>query len=826
MFERYTEKARRVIFFARYEASQFGSPYIETEHLLLGLLREDKALANRFLRSHAAVESIRKQIEGHTTIREKVSTSVDLPLSHECKRVLAYAAEEAERLSHKHIGTEHLLLGLLREDKCFAAEILHERGLRLSTIREELQRSQSEKLLSNRPKESSLLAEFSRDLTQAAMDNTLDPLIGRESELERVVQILCRRTKNNPVLIGEPGVGKTAIVEGLAQRIADGEVPSFLADKRILALDLSLIVAGTKYRGQFEERLKTIMKELMENQNAIIFIDELHTLVGAGSAEGSLDAANILKPALSRGEIQCIGATTPAEYRKSIEKDRSLERRFQAVKVPPPSEEDAVKVLFGIKDRYEKFHAVSYTDDSIQAAVYTSSRYIPDRFLPDKAIDLVDEAGARVKLRQTTLPDELADIQKRIKFIVHRMENAIANHEFEKARFYSDEERKERENLRLLREKYNLDESSIGVVTKEDIEEVVARWTGVPMTAIKEEEMAKLLRIEEELHKRVISQDKAISALARAIRRSRAGLKSVTRPAGSFLFLGPTGVGKTEVARALAQFLFGSEKSLIRFDMSEFMEKHSVSKLIGSPPGYVGYEEGGQLTERVKRAPYSIILLDEIEKAHPDVFNILLQVFEDGHLTDGLGNTVDFKNTIIIMTSNLGARFLEKRSHLGFQSASLEATAAKMEDLVKSELKRVFNPEFLNRLDEVILFTSLTDEDLIKIIGLLVEQINANLAGKQIKIRLAEDAAKYILEKTCGDRGYGARPLRRALQKYIEDPLSEALIQGNLPRPAELEVYLGENGMYYRLVKEAKVMADGGQEESTETGAGVPLYMF
>ena len=424
MFERYTEKARRVIFFARYEASQFGSPYIETEHLLLGLLREDKTLANRFLRSHAAVESIRKQIEGHTTIREKVSTSVDLPLSHECKRVLAYGAEEAERLSHKHIGTEHLLLGLLREEKCFAAEILHERGLRLSTIREELQRSQSEKVSSNRPKESSLLAEFSRDLTQSAMDNALDPLIGRDYELERVVQILCRRTKNNPVLIGEPGVGKTAIVEGLAQRIAEGDVPSFLADKRILALDLSLIVAGTKYRGQFEERLKTIMKELMENQNAIIFIDELHTLVGAGSAEGSLDAANILKPALSRGEIQCIGATTPAEFRKSIEKDRSLERRFQAVKVPPPSEADAVKVLFGIKDRYEKFHAVGYTDEAIEAAVFTSSRYIPDRFLPDKAIDLIDEAGARVKLRATTLPSDLADIQKRIKFIVHRMENA------------------------------------------------------------------------------------------------------------------------------------------------------------------------------------------------------------------------------------------------------------------------------------------------------------------------------------------------------------------------------------------------------------------
>src|ERR1700688_642822 len=622
MFERYTEKARRVIFFARYEASQFGSPYIETEHLLLGLLREDKALTNRFLRSHASVESIRKQIEGHTTIREKVSTSVDLPLSNECKRVLAYAAEEAERLSHKHIGTEHLLLGLLREEKCFAAEILHERGLRLSTIREELARTSQEKASPQRgggQRESSLLSEFSRDLTQSAMDSQLDPLVGRDSEVERVVQILCRRTKNNPVLIGEPGVGKTAIVEGLAQRIADGEVPSFLADKRILALDLSLIVAGTKYRGQFEERLKTIMKELMESQNCIIFIDELHTLVGAGSAEGSLDAANILKPALSRGEIQCIGATTPGEYRKSVEKDRSLERRFQAVKVAAPNETDAVRILFGIKERYEKFHAVAYTDEAIESAVYTSTRFIPDRFLPDKAIDLIDEAGARVKLRQTTLPTEVAEIQKRIKFIVHRMENAIANHEFEKARFYSDEERKERENLRQLREKYNLDDTSTGIVTKDDIEDVVARWTGVPMTAIREEEVAKLIRIEEELHKRVISQEKAISALARAIRRSRAGLKSPKRPAGSFLFLGPTGVGKTEVARALADFLFGSEKSLIRFDMSEFMEKHSVSKLIGSPPGYVGYEEGGQLTERVKRAPYSIILLDEIEKAHPDV---------------------------------------------------------------------------------------------------------------------------------------------------------------------------------------------------------------
>ncbi len=826
MFERYTEKARRVIFFARYEASQFGSPYIETEHLLLGLLREDKALTNRFLRSHASVESIRKQIEGHTTIREKVSTSVDLPLSNECKRVLAYAAEEAERLSHKHIGTEHLLLGLLREEKCFAAEILHERGLRLSTIREELARTSQEKASPQRggQRESSLLSEFSRDLTQSAMDNQLDPLVGRDGEVERVVQILCRRTKNNPVLIGEPGVGKTAIVEGLAQRIADGVVPSFLADKRILGLDLSLIVAGTKYRGQFEERLKNIMKELMENQNSIVFIDELHTLVGAGSAEGSLDAANILKPALSRGEIQCIGATTPAEFRKSIEKDRSLERRFQAVKVPPPTETDAVKILFGIKDRYEKFHAVAYTDDAIETAVYTSSRYIPDRYLPDKAIDLIDEAGARVKLRQTTLPAELADIQKRIKFIVHRMENAIANHEFEKARFYSDEERKERENMRQLREKYNLDDSSTGCVTKDDIEDVVARWTGVPMTSIKEEEIAKLLRIEEELHKRIISQERAISALARAIRRSRAGLKASGRPAGSFLFLGPTGVGKTEVARALAAFLFGSEKTLVRFDMSEYMEKHSVSKLIGSPPGYVGYEEGGQLTERVKRNPYSIILLDEIEKAHPDIYNILLQVFEDGQLTDGLGNQVDFKNTIIIMTSNLGARFLEKRGNLGFSAPVGEGMPSKVEDMVRAEVKKAFNPEFLNRLDEVILFSSLTDPDLIQIIGLMVEQVNLNLVAKQVKLRLAPEAARYILEKTCGDRSYGARPLRRALQKYIEDPLSESLIQGTLPRPSELEVYLGDTGIFYRVVNAEVVHAEvvNAEGEAAVTAGAVP----
>ncbi len=803
MFERYTEKARRVIFFARYEASQYGSPYIETEHLLLGLMREDKALANRFLRSHGSIESIRQEIEQRITIRERISTSVEVPLSQESKRILNFATEEAERLGHRHVGTEHLLLGILREEKCFGAEILQERGLRLSTLREELARSAGEKTPAARPKETSLLAEFSRDLTQAALEGQLDPLVGRERELERVIQILCRRTKNNPVLIGEPGVGKTAIVEGLAQRISDSDVPPFLADKRILSLDLSLIVAGTKYRGQFEERLKTIMKELMESQNSIVFIDELHTLVGAGSAEGSLDAANILKPALSRGEIQCIGATTPGEYRKSVEKDRSLERRFQAVKVGAPSEDEAILVIEGVRERYEKFHAVSYTDEAIRYSVYLSSRYIPDRFLPDKAIDLIDEAGARVKLRQATLPDEVAEVQKRVKFITHRMETAIANHEFEKARFYSEEERKEKENLRVVRERLKLDDTNTGIVTREDIEDVVARWTGIAVTSIKEDEQQKLLRIEVELHKRVISQDKSITALARAIRRSRAGLKAPGRPVGCFLFLGPTGVGKTEVARRLAEFLFGSEKSLIRFDMSEYMEKHSVSKLIGAPPGYVGYEEGGQLTERVRRTPYSVILLDEVEKAHPDVYNILLQVFEDGQLTDGLGNTVDFRNTILIMTSNLGARHLQKRATMGFQSAAEEGTAKSLDDLVLSEVKRVFNPEFLNRLDEIILFNPLGDEELLRIIDLLVGQTNDTLIHRQVQIVLTPEARQWVLEKTCGDRSYGARPLRRALQKYVEDPLSEALIQGGLQRPATLEVYVTNDGLGFRPVVEA-----------------------
>ena len=783
MFERYTEKARRVIFFARYEASQFGAHAIEPEHLLLGLMREDKTLTGRFFpRAQLSIESIRKEIEGRTLLREKISTSVELPLAPETKRVLAFAHEESDRLQHRHIGTEHLLLGLLREERSMAAEILYERGLRLNAVRDEISRQSGHEARSTAKKDTPHLVEFSRDLTEDAANDKLDPLIGREPEIERLVQILCRRTKNNPVLIGEPGVGKTAIVEGLAQRIVAGEVPSFLENKRILSLDLSLIVAGTKYRGQFEERLKQIMRELIENPQYIVFIDELHTLVGAGSAEGSLDAANILKPALSRGEIQCIGATTPAEFRKSIEKDRSLERRFQAVKVPPPSEAEAVVILDGVRERYESFHQVRYTEDALEAAVYQSHRYIPDRFLPDKAIDVIDEAGARVKLRVRREQGNLEDWDTQL----------------------NDWTRSSYDDAGLR----NTDDAIVSAqVTRDDVEEVIARWTGIPVTSLKEEEQRKLLRIEAELHTRVVSQRPAISALARAIRRSRAGLKNPLRPVGSFLFLGPTGVGKTEVARSLAQFLFGSERALIRFDMSEFMEKHSVSKLIGSPPGYVGHEEGGQLTERIRRSPYSVLLFDEIEKAHPDIFNILLQVFEDGILTDALGNTIDFKNTIITMTSNIGARFIQKKGTMGFQGSS-DITRTKMEEMVMSAVRQTFNPEFINRLDEIIIFDELGDEDLLEVVQMQIDQINKTMSRHGLEVRLSEEAKRWIVEKTCADRSYGARPLRRALQKHVEDPLSEALIQGHLTGASLIEVFVDGDELNYRPAGVEDVAAD------------------
>ncbi|MBA3633802.1 MAG: ATP-dependent Clp protease ATP-binding subunit [Acidobacteria bacterium] len=784
MFERYTEKARRVVFFARYEALQYGSIVISPEHILLGLMREDKTISARFFpfRNSLTVEAVRREVEERIVLRERISQSAELHLAPETKRILALANEESRQLQNRHIGPEHLLLGLVREERSIAGEILYQYGLRLQDVREEVARQNgftNFHSIGREKSETPHLREFTRDLTTEAAEGKLDPLIGREAETERVIEILCRRTKNNPVLIGESGVGKTAIIEGLAQRIIEKNVPTFLENKRILSLDLSLIVAGTKYRGQFEERLKKIMSELKEHKQYIVFIDELHTLVGAGSAEGTLDAANILKPALSRGEIQCIGATTPREFRKSIEKDRALERRFQSVKVVPPNEEEALRIVEGLAERYEAFHQIRYSKEALYTAVYQTNRYIPDRFLPDKAIDVLDEAGSRAKLRY----QQEAVSEPSWKETVENWKRAAAN-----------------EDQLLAFELKILEDSFFAVeVTREDVEEVIARWTGIPVQSIKQEEAKKLLKIESELHKRIISQRPAISALARAIRRSRAGLKNPNKPVGSFLFLGPTGVGKTEVARSLAEYLFGSERALVRFDMSEFMEKHTVAKFIGSPPGYVGHEEGGQLTEKLRRAPYSVVLFDEIEKAHPDLFNILLQVFEDGILTDAQGNTIDCKNAIFIMTSNIGARFIQKRATMGFQTGA-DSSRQKMEKQVMSEVKKTFAPEFVNRLDEIIIFDELADEDLMQIIDLQIGKLNEMLANRALQIRLTEDAKRWLIAKTCIDRSYGARPLRRALQKNVEDELSEALIQGELSEENLVEVFAENDKLAFRPI--------------------------
>ena len=785
MFERYTEKARRVIFFARYEALQYGSQVISPEHILLGLMREDKTISARYFpfRGNLTVEAIRRDVEERIVLRERIPQSAELHLAPETKRILAFANEESRYLKTRHIGPEHLLLGLVRQENSIAAEILFQYGLRLKDVREEIARQNgflpSPHQIGREKTDVPNLQEFTRDLTTDAAEGKLDPLVGREQEVERIIEILCRRTKNNPVLIGEAGVGKTAIIEGLAQRIFEKNVPSFLENKRILSLDLSLIVAGTKYRGQFEERLKKIMAELKENDRYIIFIDELHTLVGAGSAEGTLDAANILKPALSRGEIQCVGATTPQEFRKTIEKDKALERRFQAVKVAPPNETEAIRIIEGLAERYEAFHQIRYSKEALEAAVYQTNRYIPDRFLPDKAIDVLDEAGARAKLR-------------------HQHE---AQSEPSWKETVENWKRETTEDQLFAFELKNLEDSFFSVeVSKDDVEEVIARWTGVPLQSIKQEEAKKLLSIETELHRRIVSQRPAISALARAIRRSRAGLKNPNKPVGSFLFLGPTGVGKTEVARSLAEFLFGSERALIRFDMSEFMEKHTVAKFIGSPPGYVGHEEGGQLTEKLRRAPYSLVLFDEVEKAHPDLFNVLLQVFEDGVLTDAQGNQVDCKHAIFIMTSNIGARFIQKRASLGFQ-ASADASRQKMEEQVMSEVKRTFAPEFINRLDEIIIFDELSNEDLTQIVDLQIGKLNEMLASRALQIRLTDEAKDWLIQKTCADRSYGARPLKRALQKNVEDELSEALIQGDLSETSLVEVLCENDKLILRAVR-------------------------
>ncbi len=800
MFEKYTEKAKKVLFLARYEASQMGSKVIASEHLLLGLIKEgDDLVRDLFARSNVNLELLRAELEARGPSGEKQATPIEIPFSEETKRILACAEEEAERLLHPYVSDEHILLGLLRVEDSAAGRILSEKGMRLYALREDTVAVWKQRSLPKRVKETPFLNEFSRDLSDMASRQIFDPLIGRQVELHRMIQVLSRRRKNNIVLLGEPGVGKTALVEGLAQRIAEGNVPISMSRKRILALDLSLIVAGTKYRGQFEERLKGIISEIVGNDDIIIFIDEIHSLIGAGSAEGSLDAASIIKPALSRGEVQCIGATTPRDYHRYIEKDRALVRRFQPIRLHPPTEEETYQILYGVRSRYEKYHQVRYTDEALRGAVTISNRYITDRFLPDKAIDVIDEAGARVKLSRRMTYREMRDVEKEIERAVNSMKNYLFRKDFEKAVMHHDEEialRKKYEEYKMREED---ERRSVQEVTLEDVEEVISKWTGIPLASVKQEEAERLLNMEDSLHRRIVGQNEAVRAVARATRRSRAGLKNPRRPVGSFIFLGPTGVGKTEVAKGLAEFLFGDERALVRFDMSEYMEKHAIAKMIGSPPGYVGYEEGGQMTERIKRKPYSVVLLDEIEKAHPDVLNILLQVMEDGQITDAFGDTIDFKNSLLVMTSNIGSQLIQRSRGMGFRSQEdRQADYRERRDLVQKELRSALNPEFINRVDEIIVFDALSDEDLLAIARLMIDQLNGSLTEKGIRLMLTDDAYRWLIDRTCGDRSYGARPLRRAIQKNIEDVLSESIILGQLPAKGEIEIFVDQQELAFR----------------------------
>ncbi|HET9952416.1 MAG TPA: ATP-dependent Clp protease ATP-binding subunit [Candidatus Eisenbacteria bacterium] len=794
MHDKFTERVRKVMYLAREEAARLQHDYIGTEHLLLGVIREGEGIAATVLNNLGLdLDAIRQAVESMVASTGGTLTIGEIPFTPRAKRVLELSVDEARQLGHNYVGTEHLLLGLIREGEGVAARVLLELGVDRKKVREE-----TLKLLGGTPSvsqperegkvETPALNQFGRDLTALARENKLDPIIGRESEIERVIQVLSRRKKNNPILIGEPGVGKTAIAEGLAERIVENRVPETLKDKRIVTLDLAAVVAGTKYRGQFEERLKAVMNEIRESKDTIIFIDELHTIVGAGGAEGAIDASNMLKPALARGELQCIGATTLDEFRKYIEKDGALERRFQPIMVDPPSVEETIEIIKGLRDKYEAHHGAKFTDDSIVAAARLADRYINDRFLPDKAIDVIDEAGACARLSVSAIPTEVRDLEKNVEEVAKEKEAAIQQQEFEKAARLRDKEKELRAKLREHKKSWNEVKHDTQItVDVEMIASVISRMTGIPINRIEEKESAKLLRMEEELRKWIVGQDEAVAAVSRAIRRNRAGLRDPRRPIGSFIFLGPTGVGKTELARVLARFLFDDPDALIRIDMSEYMEKFSVSRLIGAPPGYVGHEEGGQLTEKVRRKPYSVVLLDEIEKAHPDVFNILLQVLDVGQLTDSLRRKVDFKNTVLIMTSNIGARQIKGSRSLGFSERTEESTYGTMKNTILEELKRSFNPEFLNRIDEAIVFHPLSRVEMVNITRILMEQVIDRLRITGVKLTFEDEVIDFLIEKGF-DAALGARPLKRAIQKLIEDPLSEHVLRGQLKEGSEVRV--------------------------------------
>jgi ATP-dependent Clp protease ATP-binding subunit ClpC len=793
MFNRFTERARKVIILAKEEAKRFNHDYIGTEHILLGLIREGEGVAATVLEKMGlSLENIRLEVEKLVQPGPTTQIIGDLPFTPRAKKALEMAAEEARSLGHNYIGTEHLLLGLLREEEGVASQVLLNLGLDLAGVRNKVMEVLGSELpgfgQAQAKTKTPALDAFGRDLTQLAKENKLDPVIGRHTEVERVIQILSRRTKNNPVLLGEAGVGKTAIVEGLAQSIILGNVPELLRHKRLIVLDLALMVAGTKYRGQFEERIKAVMEEIKRSQDVIIFVDELHTLVGAGAAEGAIDASNILKPALSRGEIQCIGATTMDEYRKYIEKDAALERRFQTIMVEPPSVDQTVEILKGLRDRYEAHHRVTYKDEALEAAAKMSDRYISGRFLPDKAIDLIDETGSRARLNVLVVPPDIKEFEKKVEALKKEKEIHIKNQDFEKAAALRDQERLAREELERLNREWSQTKDKIRPeVGAEEIAKIVAQWTGVPIFRLEEKEGEKLLKLEEELHRRVIGQNEAIEAIAHAVRRSRAGIKDPRRPIGSFIFLGPTGVGKTLLARALADYMFGNEDALIQLDMSEYMEKFNVSRLIGAPPGYVGYEEGGQLTERVRRRPYSVILLDEIEKAHPDVFNLLLQVFEDGRLTDSFARKVDFRNTIMIMTSNVGAETIRKTGSIGFKDQQEEVTYKDMKSKLLEEVKKTFKPEFLNRIDDIIVFRPLVKEDLEQIVDIEIGHLAARLKEQGITMDVSKEAKLFLIEKGF-DPVFGARPLKRTIQRFLEDPLASEIISKKFKENTSVKV--------------------------------------